>query len=90
MKMVDKKGKQDHILIFLLFCLDYGRSGKSRDFLQFCLENGSNNLAKTVLELLRLLYRSELQDFQEWGVDLLVTRLYVEDEEILQKLVNVI
>ena len=48
--------------------------------MQYCLENGSKFLIKSGLELLRLLYRSELADFSEWAIDILVTKLYAEDE----------
>ena len=89
MSLVDKTGKRDHILILVLFCLDYGKEGRSREFLQFCLENGSKNLIKAGLDLLRLLYRSELNDFSKWGIDLLVTKLY-SDEDISQIALSVI
>ena len=56
MNYVNKSGKKDHVLIFLLFCLDYSKEGKSREFLQFCLENGSKNLIKASLDLLRHFY----------------------------------
>ncbi len=88
-EFVDKNGRRDHILIFVLFCLDYGKEGRSREFLQYCLENGSKSLIKAGLDLLRLLYRSELNDFSKWGIDLLVTKLYSE-EEISQKALSVI
>jgi len=39
-----EKGKRDHILNLILYCLDYSKEGNSRDFLQFCLEKGSINL----------------------------------------------
>ena len=55
------------------------------------MENGSRDLIKAGLELLRLLYRSELQDFSSWGIDLLVTKLSIsKDEEILSKVLDVI
>jgi rapamycin-insensitive companion of mTOR len=60
MSLIDKNGSKDHILILVLFCLDFAKEGKSREFLQFCLENGSKNLIKAGLDLLRLIYRSEL------------------------------
>ena len=57
----------------------------------YCLENGSKDLVKAGLELLRLLYRSELQDFSIWGIELLVTKLsYPKDEDILYKALDVI
>jgi rapamycin-insensitive companion of mTOR len=54
-----EKGKRDHIINLILYCLDYGKEGNSRDFLQFCLEKGSINIQKSALELLRILNRSE-------------------------------
>lgn len=59
---IDPKGSKDHILTLIVFCLDYGRSGSgdARTFLQNCMEKGSKNLIKSCIELLRLLYRSEL------------------------------
>lgn len=79
-EMVDKQGKRDHVLILVIYSLSYGKEGRSREFLQFCLENGSKNLIKACLDELRLLYRSELNDFSKWGIDLLVTKLYSEDD----------
>ena len=95
MAYVDVQGTRDHILIVLLYCLDYGKVsseiGRCREFLQYCLENGSRDLIKAGLELLRLLYRSELQDFSSWGIDLLVTKLSIsKDEEILSNVLDVI
>lgn len=55
------------------------------------MEQGSNNLAKSVLELLRLLYRSELLDFSGWGVDLLVSKLNsCSDKGIIIKIVDIL
>lgn len=86
---IDKDGAKDHVLIQILFSLDYRSEGKTREFLQYCLENGSKNLVFSCLELLRLLYRSELSDFASWGMDLLVTKLYA-DEDISALALNVI
>lgn len=54
---------RDHFLALILFSLEYRHPGETREFLQFSLENGSTNLIKQGLELLRLLYRAELNDF---------------------------
>jgi len=88
--LVDKRGKRDHVLIQILFSFDYRTEGRPREFLQLCLENGSKNLRLSCLELLRLLYRSELSDFSSWGMDLLVTTLYSAEEEISSLALNII
>lgn len=77
MKMyVSKDGRHDHIVVTVLLSLDYSLEEGSRVFFQYCLENGSMTVMMNCLEILRMLYRSELKDFINWGVDLLVTRLY--------------
>ena len=86
---IEKAGTKDHVLVQILFSLDYRSEGKAREFLQYCLENGSKNLVFSCLELLRLLYRSELSDFSSWGMDLLVTKLY-SDEDVSALALNVI
>ena len=42
------------------------------------------------MELLRLLYRSELKDFVDWAIDLLVTQLYNSDEDVVEKTYEVL
>ena len=42
------------------------------------------------LELLLLLFRSELKDFSSWGIDLLVTQLHNKEEEIIHKTLEII
>lgn len=47
-------------------------------------------MCKSALELLRLLYRSELMDFSSWGVDLLVSKLNTSSDEAINiKIVDV-
>ncbi|KAL4497964.1 hypothetical protein ABPG72_014821 [Tetrahymena utriculariae] len=84
------KGKRDHILNLILYCLDYGKENNSREFLQFCLEKGSINLQKSCLELLRLLNRSEFIDFSKWGIELIVQKLDLnQNEDIRMKALSV-
>ncbi len=70
--MVDLKGIRDHILVHIIQCLDYGKPGKAREFLTHSIENGSNNIKLCCLDLLLQLYRSELNDFLNWAIELLV------------------
>lgn len=41
---------------------------------------GSRNLIKACIDFIRLLYRSELHDFSQWAVDLLVKVMELEEE----------
>ena len=87
---VTKTGEKDHILTLIIFNLDYKNEGEARNFLQYCLENGSKGLIKSGIELLRLLYRSELNDFAKWGLPLLCTMLYRSEQEFSLLALNVI
>ncbi|KRX02551.1 Armadillo-type fold [Pseudocohnilembus persalinus] len=93
-KFIDISGKRDHILQLLLFCLDYAKrdenqDSKSRNFLCKCLKFGSTNLQKASLELIRLLYRSEQQDFQNWTLDELVKKIFDQNKEVSAKAIDV-
>ncbi|EGR30964.1 rapamycin-insensitive companion of mtor, putative [Ichthyophthirius multifiliis] len=85
-----KYQQKDHILIHILFCLDYGKQGPSRSFLYFCLQNGSENLQKASLELLRLLYRSEFVDFFQYGIEILIQKMDSPTRELREKALSVI
>lgn len=75
MEYIDKAGKFDYILIPLLYVLDFSHDGQCRLLLQNSLENGSEQLMLAGIDLLRLLYRTELKDFVHWAIDLLVTKM---------------
>jgi len=79
--MVEKNGRRDHILTHLIHSIDYGKSNTgAREFFQFCILNGSRTLMKASIDFLRLLYRSELNDFSLWAIDLLVRVMEAEEE----------
>jgi hypothetical protein len=81
MNWVERTGQRDHILIQLIHSIDYGKqSTGAREFFQYCILNGSRTLMKASIDFLRLLYRSELHDFSQWAVDLLVKVMEMEDE----------
>ncbi|CAD8139168.1 unnamed protein product [Paramecium pentaurelia] len=75
-----ESGIRDHLLIHLIHSFDYGKQSQARVFFSNCLENGSNTLIKACLDFIRLLYRSELHDFNIWAIDLLINCLNKTDD----------
>eukprot|EP00828_Plagiopyla_frontata_P008170 TRINITY_DN14020_c0_g1_i1.p2 TRINITY_DN14020_c0_g1~~TRINITY_DN14020_c0_g1_i1.p2 ORF type:complete len:121 (-),score=24.24 TRINITY_DN14020_c0_g1_i1:329-691(-) len=63
-----------------MYCFNYEHDGWSKHFLQKCLENGSKNIVKAGINLLQLLFRNEITDFQKWGIDFLLANLFSEEE----------
>jgi rapamycin-insensitive companion of mTOR len=66
-KFVTKGGTRDHILRTVLLSINYSTNKKSRDLLIFCLNNGSIEMKKMSMTVLRLLYRVEMDDLLVWS-----------------------
>lgn len=60
--------------------LDYSVDGSSRKLLHSWMTEGSKALRLYATCLLRALLRSEVADFEKWGIDALVTQLTQEEE----------
>ena len=55
------------------------------------MEIGSKNLVKSSLELLRFLFRSEINRFSDWAIQLLTKKFNsTEDVDITRKVLSVI
>lgn len=70
----------DFLCRLILANLDYSVDGSSRKLLQSWMMEGSKALRLYSTCLLRALLRSEVADFDKWGIDALVTQLTQEDE----------
>uniref|UniRef100_A0AAV1V3E5 Uncharacterized protein n=1 Tax=Peronospora matthiolae TaxID=2874970 RepID=A0AAV1V3E5_9STRA len=70
----------DFLCRLILANLDYSVDGSSRKLLQSWMMEGSKALRLYATCLLRALLRSEVADFEKWGIDALVTQLTQEEE----------
>ncbi|TDH70536.1 uncharacterized protein CCR75_005144 [Bremia lactucae] len=70
----------DFLCRLILANLDYSVDGSSRKLLQSWMTEGSKALRLYATCLLRALLRSEVADFDKWGIDALVTQLAQEEE----------
>lgn len=70
----------DFLCRLILANLDYSVDGSSRKLLQSWMTEGSKPLRLYATCLLRALLRSQVADFDRWGIDALVTQLTQEDD----------
>ncbi|KAL8025270.1 putative armadillo-like helical, rapamycin-insensitive companion of mTOR domain, Pianissimo family [Plasmopara halstedii] len=70
----------DFLCRLILANLDYSIDGSSRKLLQSWMMEGSKALRLYATCLLRALLRSEVADFDKWGIDALLTQLTQEEE----------
>lgn len=66
MKLVDPNGYYDHFCQIILQSFDYGFASSTRKMLEVWIKKCSPNLAKSIIELFRMLFRSGLNDFYYW------------------------
>jgi len=64
--LIDSNGQYDHFCQIVLQSFDYGFQGPTRDLLESWLFKSSPNLAKSITEVFRMLFRSGLNDFSQW------------------------
>ena len=76
-KLIELKTR-DHVVMTILYALNYDREVKCREFLAECIEKGSKVVVKGGIDLLRVLFEAESNEVAIWGVDLLVSKLYAE------------
>ena len=84
-KMVETKTR-DHVVMGILYALNYDREARSREFLGYCMEKGGKGVVKGAIDLLRVLFEAESSEVALWGVDLLVAKLYAEEDISLKAL----
>ena len=84
--VMGKMQGHDFLCRLILANLDYSVDGSSRNLLQLWMTDGSKPLRLYATCLLRALLRSNVVDFANWGIDVLVTQLYQEDEVALAAL----
>ena len=78
--VMGKMQGHDFLCRLILANLDYSVDGSSRNLLQLWMTDGSKALRLYATCLLRALLRSNEVDFASWGIDVLVTQLYQEEE----------
>jgi hypothetical protein len=70
----------DYLRRLVLANLDYSTQGPARNLLQMWITEGSTDFRLYATCLLRALLRADVTDFAEWGVEVLVTQLYMEQQ----------
>eukprot|EP00743_Colponemidia_sp_Colp-15_P007761 GILK01008403.1.p1 GENE.GILK01008403.1~~GILK01008403.1.p1 ORF type:complete len:1354 (+),score=260.34 GILK01008403.1:95-4156(+) len=71
---------RDYLSRLMVTALQYNIDGASRNLLAAWMTKGSEQLRKCATRHLRVLFRSGLSDFNEWGIELLVTQLHMEPQ----------
>lgn len=84
-RLIESKTR-DHVLMTILYALNYEYEEKSREFLRECMQKGSKVVIKGAIDLLRVLFEAESNEVAFWGVDLLVSKLYAEEDISLKAL----
>ena len=64
--LVDNNGYYDHFCQIILQSFDYAFNGPTRKLLESWIQKCSPNLAKSIIEIFRMLFRSGLNDFYLW------------------------
>jgi hypothetical protein len=59
-KFILKNGSRDHLVRSILLSINYTTNSKTRDLLTYSLVNGSIELKKIAMTVIRLLYRVEM------------------------------
>jgi hypothetical protein len=71
----------DYLRRLILANLDYSHpSSPARNLLQMWITQGSKEFRLYATCMLRALLRADVPDFAEWGIEVLVTQLYMEPE----------
>ena len=70
-QIVDPTGYYDHFCQIILQSFDFGFASSTRRMLEVWITKCSPNLAKSIIELFRMLFRSGLNDFYFWCLPLL-------------------
>ncbi len=89
-KLADHSGLSDYLCMIIINSFDYRSDDEPRNILQLWMENGSSDLVLYIIEHLRILYRSGLNTFSSWCIDILVTQIYAKDVQIALKAISVL
>ena len=89
-KLADPSGTCDSLCTIIINSFDYRSDDEPRNLLQLWINKGSKDLILYIIEHLRILYRSGLNTFSTWCVDILVSEIYDKDLEIALKALDVI
>jgi hypothetical protein len=77
---LDKQPGKDYLRRLVISNLDYTVDGPARNLLQVWMASGSKAFRLYATCLLRALLRANVEDFADWGIEVLVTQLYTEQE----------
>ena len=89
-KLADPSGLSDYLCMIIINSFDYRSDDEPRNLLQLWMEKGSKDLVLYIIEHLRILYRSGLNTFSSWCIEILVTQIYAGDIQIALKALNVL
>ena len=89
-KLADPSGICDCLCMIIINNFDYRSDDEPRNLLQLWINSGSKDLILYIMEHLRILYRSGLNTFSSWCVEMLVTEIYNKDYEIVMKALDVL
>eukprot|EP00826_Nyctotherus_ovalis_P066300 TRINITY_DN9789_c0_g2_i1.p2 TRINITY_DN9789_c0_g2~~TRINITY_DN9789_c0_g2_i1.p2 ORF type:complete len:306 (-),score=95.39 TRINITY_DN9789_c0_g2_i1:1356-2273(-) len=89
-KLADPSGMCDCLCMVIINCFDYRSDDEPRNLLQLWISAGSKDLSLYIMEHLRILYRSGLNTFSSWCIEMLVTEIYDKDHEIVMKALDVL
>lgn len=57
---------RNNLRVYLAYRFDYGFASSTRKMLEVWITKCSPNLAKSIIEVFRMLFRSGLNDFYNW------------------------
>jgi len=89
-KLGDNSGITDHLCIILINSFDYRYTEEPKNILRLWIEKASKELILYIIEHLRTLYRSKLNLFSTWCIEILVTQINSTDKEIVLKALSVL
>eukprot|EP01132_Coremiostelium_polycephalum_P001142 gene1142-1449_t len=81
---------RDDLSHLIMTSLDYNVNGASRTILQKILTSNSRVVRYLATKYMRSLLRSGVQDFSNWGIDLLVQQLNDQDAKVSALALNVL
>jgi hypothetical protein len=89
--LIDSNGQYDHFCQIVLQSFDYGfKQGQPRRLLENWIIKSSPNLAKSITEIFRMLFRIGLNDFCQWCMQFLYQNVLSSNPEVSSAAFNVL
>lgn len=83
-KLAEHKTRDD-VIKLMLSCLDYSTFGHSRILLSKVMQSGYKSMRIYATNFCRHIMRSNVCDFKDWGIPLLVEQMYDPDVEVCER-----